>query len=73
MNRFVRIATGIALLPAMTGPLPVAAAQPLVAPLCSGGTVQIPIRAPTPGTSEAPCCAKGCHSGSRRKRLDRTQ
>lgn len=63
----------LALLPAMIGPLE-AEARVLAAPLCNGGTVSLPT-APEgpPSPSQGPCCAKGCHAGSSRKRLDRPQ
>lgn len=64
----------LALLPAMIGPLE-AEARSIVTPLCGGALVTIPV-APTnapPGPVQGPCCAKGCQSGSSRKRLDRSQ
>jgi hypothetical protein len=68
----------LALLPAMIGPLQ-AEGRTLAAPLCGGGAMAIPLvagnsgsKAP-PGPLQGPCCAKGCHAGARRKRLDRTQ
>jgi len=67
------ILSGLALLPAMFGPLPAQAKQ-LAVSLCGGGTLDIPLgggNGPTKGTT--PCCAKGCHSGQSRKRLDRSQ
>lgn len=58
----------LALLPAMIGPLE-AEARVLAAPLCNGGTVTIPAApAGPPGPQQGPCCAKGCHAGSSRKR-----
>lgn len=64
----------LALLPAMVGPLE-AEARTLLAPLCGGSAMmlQIPQRDAPPGPPQGPCCAKGCHSDSKRKRLDRTQ
>jgi hypothetical protein len=41
----------------------------LSATLCgSGAAVSIPLGDPLPGTDGGACCAKGCHSGERRKR-----
>ena len=63
----------LTLLPAMIGPLE-AEARGLMAPLCNGGTVSIPTLPDGPaGPQQGPCCAKGCHAGSSRKRLDRPQ
>ena len=62
-----------ALLPAMTGP-PASSgpAGPLAVALCQGGSMTLgfgggPDRAP----ATAPCCAKGCHSRSTRRRIER--
>jgi len=73
VKRQLALFAALALLPAMIGPLE-AEARALVAPLCGGGAVSIPV-APDgpPGPVQGPCCAKGCHTGSSRKRLDRTQ
>lgn len=63
----------LALIPAMVGPLP-AAAKGIAVPLCNGGTVSIPTApADPPGPVQGPCCAKGCHGASTRKKLDRSQ
>lgn len=63
----------LALVPAMVGPLE-AEARTLVAPLCNGGAMAIPaVPDGPPGPPQGPCCAKGCHAGSSRKRLDRSQ
>lgn len=74
MKRSLVLLGGLALLPAMIGPLE-AEARNLIAPLCSGGTTIIPASSGDgpPGPPQGPCCAKGCHSGSSRKRLDRSQ
>ncbi|WP_067738438.1 hypothetical protein [Novosphingobium naphthalenivorans] len=74
MKRELAVLGTLALLPAMIGPLE-AEARGIIAPLCGGGVVTIPA-APTdgpPGPPQGPCCAKGCHTGSSRKRLDRSQ
>lgn len=74
MKRDLALMGYLALLPAMIGPLQ-AEARGIIAPLCGGGFVTIPSSpADTPpGPAQGPCCAKGCHTGSSRKRLDRTQ
>lgn len=61
----------LALVPAMVGPLQVEA-RSVVAMTCGGGAVSVPVP-PPPGPPQGPCCAKGCHSDSKRKRLDRSQ
>lgn len=63
----------LALGPAISGPAP-ARAEVLVLPLCGGGTASVPL-APSsaPGVPQGPCCAKGCHSSSSRKRFDGSQ
>ena len=63
----------LALLPAMIGPIPLAQAGTLNLALCGGGALSIPLNSPAPANGSAPCCAKGCHNGSSRKRLDRAQ
>jgi len=65
-----------ALIPAMTGPAPQDGQTALVLALCNGGTITIQAGgsgdAPV-GPQTGPCCAKGCHTGDRRKALDRKQ
>jgi hypothetical protein len=60
----------IALLPAAFGPI-TATANSLVAALCTGDghsrSITIPLKSGLPGSNDM-CCAKGCHSGSSRKR-----
>lgn len=74
MKRELALLGTLALLPAMIGPLE-AQARGIVAPLCGGGAVTVPETPPDtpPGPAQGPCCAKGCHAGSSRKRLDRSQ
>jgi hypothetical protein len=59
----------IALLPAALNAAPTRA-QTMVVPLCTSDgqlrTVEIPL--PDPGSERAPCCVKGCHGGSSRKK-----
>ena len=74
MRRELALLGGLTLLPAMIGPLE-AEARGLIVPLCGGGVLTSP-GGPAdgpPGPPQGPCCAKGCHSGSSRKRLDRSQ
>lgn len=71
------LASVLALLPAMVGPLPQDQGHPsLMLALCGGGAMQVALRdrdgAPLP-TAPVPCCAKGCHAGQRKKLLDRGQ
>lgn len=64
----------IALLPAIAGPVGGAEQRSVAAPLCGGGMTSNPLdRVPAPLDGSAPCCAKGCHSSSSRKRFDRRQ
>jgi len=60
-----------ALLPAMTGPVGGGRADAVVA-LCGGGAATVPLNGGGPGPASQPCCAKGCHTGGR-KRVDRGQ
>ncbi|HMO69220.1 MAG TPA: hypothetical protein PKD92_07860 [Novosphingobium sp.] len=63
----------LALGPAISGPAP-ARAEVLMLALCGGGVVSLPLApASAPGVPQGPCCAKGCHSSSSRKRFDRSQ
>lgn len=58
---------------AMSGPAP-ARAEVLVLALCGGGMVSLPLApASPPGEPQGPCCAKGCHGPSSRKRFDGSQ
>ncbi|MDR7101030.1 hypothetical protein [Croceicoccus sp. BE223] len=63
----------VALVPAMLGSAPRQDSRAeLVARLCNGGAVVIPL----PGKAPAPparCAQKGCHAGCNRKRLDPSQ
>lgn len=63
------------LVPAMTGAPGDAGAErvpTLALALCAGGSLMLPLgNQPAPGT--APCCAKGCHAGGRRRRHDRAR
>lgn len=74
-RRLIALFGALALVPAMVGPLQ-AEARELVAMTCDGGVVSVPVPAPPgepKGPPQGPCCAKGCHSDSKRKRLDRSQ
>jgi hypothetical protein len=74
MHRTLALFGTLALLPAMLGPLKVEA-RVFVALSCGGGAKAIPILPDhqPPGPPQGPCCAKGCHSDRKRKRLDRSQ
>jgi hypothetical protein len=64
----------LALLPAMTGPIGGAEQASLQVLLCGGGAMSTPLEgSPAPRDGTAPCCAKGCHSSSSRRRLDHAQ
>jgi hypothetical protein len=57
-----------ALLPAVTGPLPLGegSAMVLELALCNGGTISVPVNSDGPAPPvTTPCCAKGCHSRKR--------
>jgi len=73
MTRFDILFGLVSLLPAAVNTTPGHSAQTLLASLCSGDGVvrslQIPVgRTGLPGGDQPGCCAKGCHSGSTRKR-----
>lgn len=74
MKRALALLGTLALLPAMTGPLE-GEARGIAAPLCGSGVMNVPAGSgdQPPGPPQGPCCAKGCHSGSSRKRVDRSQ
>jgi hypothetical protein len=59
----------IALLPAALNPAPAGAAT-MTMQICGGDgqvrSVEVPLDGP--GNEPAPCCAKGCHGGSSRKK-----
>ncbi len=63
-----------ALLPAALNVSAPAAGTSLLVPVCSGDgltrMVQVPVQGQQqlPGGDRGSCCAKGCHSGSSRKR-----
>ncbi len=71
------ISGALALLPAMVGPLPLDQGHPsLMLALCGGGMVEVGLQrddGTAPAPASTPCCAKGCHSGQRKKLLDRGQ
>nr|WP_166179002.1 hypothetical protein [Altererythrobacter segetis] len=65
-----------ALIPAMTAPSEgtpqLSAVGALVVALCNGGSMTVPLgRGPQPATPC--CCAKGCRSGAKRRRIDPKQ
>ena len=56
----------IALLPAAVGAAPVRGV--LTVAVCGGGAVAVPLgHQDIPGAEQPGCCAKGCHTGARRK------
>ncbi len=63
----------LALLPAMLGPLDAESGH-LALALCAGGTLTIELPGqPAPPPGAGPCCAKGCQTAGKRKRIDRAQ
>lgn len=66
--------SALALLPALAGPLPVVVHDgTITVPLCSGGSVTIPLRDGNFPRGDTPCCTKGCRGGEKRKRFDTKQ
>lgn len=60
-----------ALIPAALAPAPAQAAS-MTMLICTGNGVVRSIELPLPGKSDpVPCCAKACHSGGSRKKLQR--
>jgi hypothetical protein len=60
-----------ALIPAAFAPAPAQSAS-MTMLICTGNGVVRTIELPLPGKSDpAPCCAKACHSGGNRKKLQR--
>ena len=72
MNPRIAAVALAALVPAAFNPAPAAAAGSITVPLCDGtlgATVTIPLRPGLPPARDGKgCCAKGCHTGSSRKR-----
>lgn len=60
----------IALTPMMIGPLP-GGGDAIIASLCAGGTIRIPIKRDRDDTPEQPC-SKACHAGACRKRFGKS-
>lgn len=70
--RFAALFGLVALFPAAVNAASVPVSGVLV-PLCTGDgqvhMVRVPMRSPgAPGGKDTPCCNKGCHAGSSRKR-----
>ena len=61
----------IAMVPMMVGPPP-AQEKSIVAALCNGGTINIPLN-DSGKDQPASCAMKGCHAGNCRKKFDLTQ
>jgi hypothetical protein len=71
--RLVTVLGLIALMPAAVGAAPAHDGGHLTVPLCDGNgtarTVSIPVgQQDIPGAEQPGCCAKGCQTGSARKR-----
>lgn len=49
----------------------VPASRAILAPTCAGAprAITVPLRPGAPREESQPCCAKGCHTGSSRKRF----
>lgn len=62
----------LALVPLAIGPLPQGEEQVLVARLCSGGTIELPVGGSEPELPEG-CPFKACHAGGCRKKFDLAQ
>lgn len=66
-----------ALLPAMTAPSEgtpqLSTVGALVVALCNGGSMTVPLRSGSQPATAPACCAKGCRSGAKRRRIDREQ
>ena len=59
----------IALAPALLGGFAPARAEVVTVALCSGRSIEMPLRRPPDGPGpEGPCYAKACHVGQSRKR-----
>ena len=72
MSGALHFAALVAIIPAMLGP-PHGGGGALSLALCNGGSMTIEIPGePAPEPDGQPC-AKGCHSGCSRKRIDRAQ
>ena len=65
-----------ALVPAMTAPSEsgpqLSTVGALVVALCNGGSMTVPLGSGSPPATPC-CCAKGCRTGAKRKRIDREQ
>ena len=76
MTHLAELFAMIAMVPAITNaPVPRAGeAGQIVLALCQGGHIAIDTgsEAPVP-QGVSPCCAKGCRTGKRRAKIDRTQ
>ncbi|GEM_PF-2567239 len=65
-----------ALVPAISGPLPIEQGRAMILELamCNGGTVRIPVERDLPAVpATTPCCAKGCRSRKRATPFDPEQ
>ena len=77
MNPPALVFAAIALVPAMSAPPEGApqssGASALVVALCNGGSIALPLGNGTPPVTAPCCCATGCRSSDKRKRIDRKQ
>lgn len=62
----------LALVPVALGPLPQDGERSIVARLCAGGEITIPLRDNAPVLPET-CPFKACHAGGCRKKFDLAQ
>jgi hypothetical protein len=65
MTRALVLFAGVALLPALCGPVE-ARAETIEVALCAGGSLSIPLRESPAKPADRPCCAKGCHGQRKR-------
>lgn len=68
----IKVFALLALIPGAIGPLP-QGEEVLVATLCNGGTIEIPLGDGDGRDSERDCHPQACHAGTCRERFDRDQ
>lgn len=67
MNPLALPFAALALVPAAVNPSLLLRGETLAVTLCGGGSASIPLDNPLPGSNNAACCAKGCHSSEKRR------
>lgn len=67
MNSLAAAFSAFALVPAAVNPSLLLRGETLSVTLCGGGNASIPLDNPLPGSNNAACCAKGCHSSEKRR------